>query len=180
MKTKTTIETAAIIALAVFTSCSGNSQSSASVNNDTTATKEQTATPTNNWVEADLSASKLKWALIAKAPKGYTLDETVDNEVTIKGEGANYRISEWAYGDKMEQVEGFKKDIKSSDAFKFESYVLEKPDAFIAKTSMGYVVMRIAKVGDKYYDCDIIPLNALATEAEAKNVFDMMGMLKAK
>jgi hypothetical protein len=45
---------------------------------------------------------------------------------------------------------------------------------------MGFIVMRIVKVGDKYYDCDVIPLNALATEAEAKNVFDMMGMLKAK
>jgi hypothetical protein len=176
MKTKTTITTIAITVLLLAAACGGG----AAANNEAAKTSEQSVASTNNWEDVDLSASKLKWALIAKAPKGYTLDETVDGEVSIMGEGANYRISEWPYGDKMEQVEGFKKDIKSADAFKFESFVLEKPDAFIAKTSMGYVVMRIVKVGDKFYDCDVIPLNALATEAEAKNVFDMMGLLKAK
>jgi hypothetical protein len=98
MKTKTTITSIAIAVLFLSVACGGGA---AENKNNATNTPEQTISPSNDWQDVDLSTSKLKWAIIAKGPKGYTLDETVDNEVTIQGEGANYRISEWPYGDKM-------------------------------------------------------------------------------
>jgi hypothetical protein len=178
---KTTKQQMAIVITTalLFTACGGNSQTGAATDTKTNTSAEPVA-PSNDFVDVDLSTSKLKWPLIAKAAKGYTLDESVDGEVTISTEGAAYKISEWPYGASVEQVAGFKKDITSSDAFKFEKYVLEKPDAFIAKTSMGFIVMRIVKAGEKYYSCDIIPLNAVESAEVAQKLYDAMGMLKVK
>jgi hypothetical protein len=161
----------------LLNACGGSTQPEAKVKTDTVS---EQAAAANDFVDVDLSNSKLKWPLIAKATKGYTLDESISEELTISAENATYRISEWPYGASVEQVAGFKKEIENATAYKFEKYILEKPDAFIAKTSMGYIVMRIVKVGEKYYDCDVIPLFASETEEAAQKIYEMIGMLKAK
>jgi hypothetical protein len=161
----------------LLNACGDSTQTEAKGKTDTAS---EPVTAANDFVDVDLSTSKLKWPLIAKATKGYTLDESISDELTISAENATYRISEWPYGASVEQVAGFKKEIENATAYKFEKYILEKPDAFIAKTSMGYIVMRIVKVGEKYYDCDVIPLFASETEEAAQKIYEMIGMLKTK
>jgi hypothetical protein len=161
----------------LLNACGGIAQPEAKGKTDTASEPVAAA---NDFVDVDISTSKLKWPLIAKATKGYTLDESISDELTISAENATYRISEWPYGASVEQVAGFKNEIENATAYKFEKYILEKPDAFIAKTSMGYIVMRIVKVGEKYYDCDVIPLFASETEEAAQKIYEMIGMLKAK
>jgi hypothetical protein len=152
------------------------------------ATTNETAVETtkHEWVDLDLSGHTVKLPIIVKAPKGYQLDETSESQITINfdAENLNYRVFMVDPEFYEKGIEGYvnieKVNVKTNVAYKFEKFIVETPESFIAKTSMGYISFRMIKVGDKNYACDQIPLYAIEKEEDAQELYKMMGMLKFK
>jgi hypothetical protein len=152
-----------------------------------TATNETAVESTRHeWVDLDLSSRIIKLPVIIKAPKGYKLDETLENQITITSEtnNLNYRLFIVDPEFYEKGIEGFVKttkvDVTTNVAYKFEKFIVETPESYIAKTSIGYICFRITKVGDKNYVCDQIPLYAIEKEEDAQELYKMMGMIKSK
>jgi hypothetical protein len=80
MKMKTTKQhfVIGLMIVLLLNACGSSDQPDAKGKTDTAS--ETVAAATNDFVDVDLSTSKLKWPLIAKATKGYTLDESISDE----------------------------------------------------------------------------------------------------
>jgi hypothetical protein len=153
-------------------------------------TKEATTNETTvektkyEWVDLDLSKQKVKYPITIKAPKGFKLDESTDVLISIHLESSNlnYNVNVIEPEFYEKGAEGFvnimKTDIKTSVAFKFEKFIIDTPDSYIAKTSNGYTSFRLMKAGDKFYSCVQMSAYAFENESDARELYQMMGMLK--
>jgi hypothetical protein len=153
---------------------------------DTASTKTETlAKPTflkYEWVDVDLSASKAKYPIIVKGIKRCSVENSSEDIARIESENwkMNYEITNYPNGIDQEMKVTAKKLIKDSDAYKFEKFIIDMPDSYIIKTTTGYMVGRFIEAGGITYECAMIPLYAIKDETEAKEMYEMMGMLKAK
>jgi hypothetical protein len=153
---------------------------------ETSANETAVETTKHEWVDLDLSSRTIKLPIIVKVPKGYQLDETSESQITINcdAENLNYRVFMVDPEFYEKGIEGYVKttkvDVKTNVAYKFEKFIVETPESFIAKTSMGYICFRMVKVGEKNYACDQIPLYAIEKEEDAQELYKMMGMVKSK
>lgn len=143
------------------------------------ATPAAAAAP-SGWVEADLSAATPKLPLVVKAPAGYTLAKSPLGDVEIASEKATFDVDDvTALGpDALAQKEA---DVKANSGMTFEKMVLTQPDGFIAQMGGGnYIPVRMVAVGGKKYQFSVIPLFALQSEDDARQVFDLAAQAKAK
>jgi hypothetical protein len=151
-----------------------------------TASKEtETAKPEffkYEWVDVDLSKTKAKFPVIAKGRKGCITVNSSDFEAILenKDEITNYEIMKFESGMSQETKNEMKKGAKENDAYVFEKYIIDTPDSYIMKTSLGYMIGRYVDAGGNTYACTNQALYALKEEADAQELYKMMGMLKAK
>jgi hypothetical protein len=134
------------------------------------------------WVDIDLSKTKAKYPIIIKARKGCKVDDSSEYNIRLDNEDwkMNYEIADYPNGIDQEMKNNAKKLIKENDAYKFEKFIIDTPDSYIIKTSAGYIVGRFVKAGEIIYECSMIPLYAIKEEAEAQELYKMMGMLRKK
>ncbi len=145
-------------------------------------TEKEATTTKYEWVDVDLSKTKAKYPIIVKGRKGCSTENSYDDIVRIESEDwkMNYEITAYLNGIDQEMKDTSKKNTKESDAYKFEKFIIDTPDSYLIKTSNGYMVGRFVKADDTTYECSMIPLYAIKEESEAKEMYEMMGMLKAK
>ena len=134
------------------------------------------------WVDIDASKTATKYPIIVKARKGAKTDNSSEDVLRIENEDmqTNYEISGYMAGIDQEMKDNSKKVAKENDSFKFEKFIIDTPDSYIMKTSMGYLVGRFIKAGEITYECNMLPLYALENEADAQELYKMMGTLKLK
>ena len=134
------------------------------------------------WTDIDVSKTNAKYPIIVKGRKGCTTENSSENGLQIENEDmlTNYEVSGFMAGVDQSMIDNSKKVVKESDAYKFEKFIIDKPDSYIMKTSMGYMVGRFVKAGEITYECSMVPLYALENEADAQELYKMMGMLKLK
>jgi hypothetical protein len=134
------------------------------------------------WVDIDLSKTKVKYPIIVKGRKGCKVDDSSEYSIRLDNEDwkMNYEITNYPNGIDQEMKNNAKKLIKESDAYKFEKFIIDTPDSYIIKTSAGYMVGRFVKAGEITYECSMIPLYGLKDEADAQELYKMMGMLRVK
>jgi hypothetical protein len=172
-----------IILFVGFLQFSCNKKVKVEAKKETVSLKETTI---YDWVDLDLSTLKVNLPIIVKAPKGYELDEPFDHNIYIIQTDffMNYCISDINWNDYENSVEKFIKKVKENrehnSLFKFEKYIVDTPNSFIAKTSAGYMVLRVIKIKQKQYCFEQLTMYPSDTDAKAKELYKMMGMTKAK
>lgn len=161
----------------ILISCGGKTKETAF---DETETKLENSK--FEWVDIDLSSTKLKYPIIVKGRKDCKISENWSDLIELENDDMimNYQIGAYLAGIDQEMMDNSKKLIKESDAYKFEKFIIDKSDSYIIKTSTGYMVGRFIKAGSTTYECSMIPLYAIENEADAQELYKMMGMLKAK
>ncbi len=160
----------------MIASCGGKTKNDTSNNSEIALeTKE------NGLIDLDLSTTKAKFAVIAKAPKDFLASDGNENEVKINNKKIGVVLVKV---DEKTSIENFKRAKKNISGDKeiliFEKFTIDTPDSFMAKVKKGYVIMKKVKVDNAIYLCavdfDLIPEN----EADAKILFDIMGSLTKK
>jgi hypothetical protein len=171
MKTKVTL---LAIATLFLTFCGGK--------NKETAGTENTETSNYEWVDVDLSTSTLKYPVVVQSRKGSKVVVGTFDTADLENDDMilNYSVSAYSQGMPEGTVERVKKDVKENTIYKFEKFIVDTPDSYIAKTSAGYIVGRFVKAKDITYECSIAPLFAIEKEEDAKELHAKMGMLRAK
>jgi hypothetical protein len=138
-----------------------------------------------SWQDFDVSKTLQKFPIIVKVPQKFTYNDSLAFlGLQIEGEKFKYTVDEWPESYTLENLKDFKKELETDkSAVVFESYLLNKPDGYIAKVggiSSGYVIMRLVKIGEKTYQMSVVPLYALQTEEDAKALYEQMGKARVK
>ena len=177
MKTKLKQITFIIAISMALLSCGGKTKETA-----LTETEIKSDQSKFEWIDIDGSTTKTKYPIIIKGRKGCTTENSSEDAIKIESEDMimNYEVSGYMAGIEQSMMDNSKKLTKESDAYKFEKFIVDTPESFIAKTSMGYMVGRFIKAGEITYECSMVPLYAIENEADAQELYKMMGMLKLK
>ncbi len=135
------------------------------------------ATPAG-WVDADLSATIAKLPLIVKAPVGYTIAKGYFN-ANIVSKKLTFFINDITTED-ANFAPGLEKQIQEKTEFKFKKFVLKEPDGFVAQLGDKFLPCRYITVGGHKYMFSVEFPNAISSEADARQLYELAGQTRAK
>ncbi len=167
-----------------LTACGGSPAATTSATTPADGAGKPAATTTaaapDGWADTDLRAAKAKLPLVVKAPVGATFGESPLGGVEVKSEKLTFNVDD-VTDMGADFVATQKTEVKTNSGMVFEKFALEQPDGFIAQMGAGnFIPCRYVTVGGRKYQFSVIPLNALASEAEAKQLYDLAALARAK